>query len=183
MSEQLLSKILNGSSIRKDQFDLADEERTAQNEGSPLNPENKDGDCPPTKNVSFQPRSIKRSEQLRINQTQDERSQTKMSIVGGQPYFVEYVPKEEIWPAFGYSSGSTAVVREDLPPRVKRFVEQHELFHCRDNSTFGGWIGSEIRANIVPGIKDPIGLLATIWATITDVDRIKFYIQRLREGR
>ncbi len=106
-----------------------------------------------------------------------------MEIIGAQPYFVQYVPKEEIWPAFGYAGGDTAVVREDLPPLVRRFVRAHELYRLRDKSQLGGWVGSEIRANLIPGLKDPIGLAATIWETITDADRIKFYVKRIREGR
>ncbi|KUK79667.1 MAG: hypothetical protein XD95_0206 [Microgenomates bacterium 39_7] len=184
MNELASSEILNNSKIKKDRFDPSNSNKEQiQTEVRQVNPEKSDKNGPSSKEVSFQSQSTPRQEQLPINQTQDEKSQTKMTIVDGQPYFVEFVSKEKICPAFGYSSGSTAVVREDLPPRVKRFIEQHELFHCRDTSNLGGWIGSEIRANIVPGIKDPIGLLSTIWATITDVDRIKFYIQRLREGR
>lgn len=114
---------------------------------------------------------------------QEKQSATEMEIIDAQPYFVQYVPKDKIWPAFGYAGGNTAVVREDLPLLVKRFVTAHELYHLSDKGKFGGWVGSEIRANLIPGLKDPIGLAATIWATITDTDRIKFYVKRIREGQ
>ena len=95
---------------------------------------------------------------------------------------VVYILKEKIYPAFGYASGDTAYVREDLSPRVKRFVEAHELYHCRDKATWWGWFGREIRANLVPGMKDPVGLLATLLATISSLDRLIFYLKRIKEG-
>lgn len=103
-------------------------------------------------------------------------------IMDGHQYAVEYVPKAEIYPAFGFSDGSTAKVREDLSPRIKNFVKAHELYHCQDKANWGGWVGREIRANVVPGLKDPIGLLATVWKTVSDVDRMKFYWDRLKKG-
>ena len=108
---------------------------------------------------------------------------TETVTVHGQQYTVEYVPKEEIYPAFGYGGGDRAVVRQDLSPRVKMFVRAHELYHCQDRATWGGWLGREIRASVVPGLKDPVGLLATVWATISDIDRMKFYLNRLKERR
>jgi len=104
---------------------------------------------------------------------------TEIETIKGLQYTVEYVPKENIYPAYGYGGGNSTVVRQDLPPRVKRFVKAHELYHCQDNSNFGGRLGREIRANVIPGLKDPVGLAATIWKTITDMDRIKFYLKRI----
>lgn len=107
---------------------------------------------------------------------------TEIEVINGQQYYVEYVPKEDLYPAFGYGGGNSAIVRQDLPPRVKKFVKAHELYHCQDKSNFGGWLGREIRANVIPGLKDPIGLAATVWKTITEIDRIKFYLKRIKEG-
>lgn len=106
---------------------------------------------------------------------------TEKVQIDNQEYTVEYVPKEKIYPSFGYAVGNSAKVREDLSPRVKRFVKAHELYHCRDKATWGGWIGREIRANIIPGLKDPLGLLATIKASLTK-DRINLYLQRFKHG-
>lgn len=98
-------------------------------------------------------------------------------------YVVDYVPKETIYPAYGYNGAGHAVVREDLSPRVKQFVTAHELYHLGDTATWGGWIGRELRASIVSGFRDPIGFGSTIFATVTDVDRIGFYLKRIRESR
>lgn len=103
-------------------------------------------------------------------------------VVGGKSIVVEYVSKKTIYPAFGYAGGSNVVIREDLSPRVKKFVRAHEVYHCIDEASWGGWIGREIRANIVPGLKDPVGLVETIWATISDIDRIKLYLKRIKNG-
>lgn len=105
------------------------------------------------------------------------------SEVDNKQYVVDYVSKETIYPAYGYNGAGHAIVREDLSPKVKRFVTAHELYHLGDTATWGGWIGREVRASVVPGFRDPIGLGATIASTVTDWDRIGFYIKRLREGR
>ncbi|MFZ2149647.1 MAG: hypothetical protein WAV15_00610 [Minisyncoccia bacterium] len=110
-------------------------------------------------------------------------SQIEAVVINGKKYTVEYVPKEEIYPAFGYGGGNAAVVRQDLSPRVKRFVREHELYHCQDKAMWGGWLGREIRANFIPGLKDPIGLAATVWATISDIGRIRFYLRRIKENK
>jgi len=101
--------------------------------------------------------------------------------VKNEPYSVKYVPKETCAPAFGYAKGNQAVVKEDLRPRVKRFVTAHELYHLKDKSTWGGWLGKEVRANTVVGLRDPIGLLATIAASLNK-ERLKFYISRFRRS-
>jgi hypothetical protein len=126
--------------------------------------------------VNVEPTSLPQQEKL-ISQNPIE-----IEIINGEKYYVEYVPKDAIYPRFGYNEGNKAVVRQDLPPRVKKFVKAHELYHCRDKSNFGGQIGKEIRANIIPGIKDPIGLAVSVWKTITNIDRIKLYLDRIRRG-
>lgn len=103
-------------------------------------------------------------------------------IEGDKQCIVKYVPKERIYPAFGYAIGNEALVRQDLSYKTKRFVRSHELYHCFDQATWGGWVGREMRANIMAGFKDPIGFLSTAWETISDIDRVKFYIQRVKEG-
>ena len=125
----------------------------------------------------------KQDQSLQREESPVAQNPTETVTVHDQQYTVEYVPKEEIYPAFGHRSGDRAVIRQDLSPHVKRFVREHELYHCQDRATWGGWLGREIRANVVPGLKDPVGLLATIWATISDFERIKFYLKRIKEGR
>lgn len=103
-------------------------------------------------------------------------------ITGNKLFFVVYVPKKTISPCFGNARGNVIKVRADLSPRVKKFVKQHELYHCIDKATWGGWIGREIRANIIPGFKDPLGLLATIKASFNK-ERLKFYWERFKRAR
>ncbi|HDH31672.1 MAG TPA: hypothetical protein ENH26_02765 [Candidatus Wolfebacteria bacterium] len=103
-------------------------------------------------------------------------------VIDGKQYVVKYVPKDDIYPAFGYAIGNNMIIRQDLPLRVKKFVKAHELYHCRDKSTWGGWIGQELRANIIPGLKNPIGLAIIVLKTISDLDRIKYYLKRIKRG-
>lgn len=64
---------------------------------------------------------------------------TEIVTIDGEQYTVKYVPRDEIYPAFGHSCGdNTVMVRKDLPPPVKRFVKAHELYHARDKATWGG---------------------------------------------
>lgn len=98
-------------------------------------------------------------------------------------YRVVFVPREELAPAFGravYSEG-TAYVRDDLPPRVKRFTVAHELYHLGDRARWWGWFGRELRANLVPALRDPLGLLACCLANCTR-ERLAFYLDRVRRG-
>ncbi|MCD4704893.1 hypothetical protein K8R66_02335 [bacterium] len=125
--------------------------------------------------------SKEKAEDLNENNDNEKVVAEKEEIINidGEEFIVRYVPKEKIYPAFGYGGGREAIVRDDLSPRVKKFVKAHELYHCQDKSDFGGWIGGEIRANLIPGMKDPLGLLATIKASLSK-DRIKFYLDRFR---
>ena len=109
------------------------------------------------------------------------------------PYKIRYVPKEKIAPAFGLIDTETnhltgdsvpvAIIRDDLAPKVKIFVRAHELYHLRDKYTWGGWIFRELRANVIPGLKDPIGFFSTFWATVRDRERLKFYLDRFVSWR
>lgn len=92
---------------------------------------------------------------------------------------VFFVQKEDIAPAFGYAQKNCVTVRDDLSPRVTRFVIAHEKFHVKDRSTWGGWWGREIRANIWCSAKDPIGFMATVCASCTK-ERLQFYFERIR---
>jgi hypothetical protein len=89
-------------------------------------------------------------------------------------------------PFFGYYqrypalSDSFIIIRENLPSRVERFVKKHELYHLTDKNTWWGVLGQELRANIVPALSDPIGLFATIFATIASKERRKLYLDRFK---
>lgn len=96
----------------------------------------------------------------------------------GREISVYYTSKDDLAPRFGEQSGRTVRVREDLSLRVKRFVRRHEMEHIYDKGGRGGDIGEEIRVNLRAGLKDPIGLVATIYATLADKERRKFYWDR-----
>jgi hypothetical protein len=103
----------------------------------------------------------------------------------GKDVFVDYVPKEVLGSAFGMAhglgNGDYAQVREDLSPRVKRFVKAHELYHLQDTKG-GGWLRQEIRANFYPALKDPIGLLSTVFATLASKERRGLYLDRFKKS-
>jgi len=101
--------------------------------------------------------------------------------IGDDEISLKYVSKEEIYPLFGYAKGKTAVVRKDLPLSVKNFVKTHELYHCIDKKTWGGWIGQELRANLFAAVKEPLGFFVTTFLTLTSKDRLKLYIERFRK--
>ena len=90
---------------------------------------------------------------------------------------IHYTSKEALYPKFGYTDGKMIHIREDLSERVKEFVTAHEFYHIKDSSTNRLW--REIKASVVPGVSDPIGLAATILASLRWY-RIKFYIGLIR---
>lgn len=101
---------------------------------------------------------------------------------------VYFVPRKRLAPYFGEAFGGIherkcyAIVRDDLPPLVKRFVVQHELYHLMDCKKRSGVLAREVRASFSPLIHDPFGFLATAIATVTSLERIRFYIYRFRHG-
>lgn len=105
----------------------------------------------------------------------------------GKTYKVYFIEKKEIAPAFGYAYWGNkevedyAVVRKDLPTVIQNFVIKHELYHLGDTQKWWGVFGSELRANLVPGITNPIGLLACILFSLLSKERILFYIDRIKK--
>ncbi|MFA6392500.1 MAG: hypothetical protein WCW54_00220 [Candidatus Paceibacterota bacterium] len=103
----------------------------------------------------------------------------------GQKFKIYFVSKDKLGIAFGRAylknegEKSYGEVREDLNPVIKKFVIEHELYHLTDKSRCMGIFGMELRANIIPGLKNPIGLFMTILATLFSLDRIKFYLGKL----
>ena len=102
-------------------------------------------------------------------------------LTRGKECLVVYTKKEELQPAFGYAQSNVAQVREDLRPPVKRFVRAHEIYHLTDENKWGGWIGREIRANLIPALQDPIGFFCTVVESLRP-ERLKFYLNRFKEG-
>ena len=102
----------------------------------------------------------------------DERVNAKAGILCS----ITYVDKDVLAPKFGYFDGVTIKIRKDLPPRVIRFVRMHELYHCADKAN-DGWVKREIRANIFPGLRDPLGLIQTIVLSLNG-ERLHYYYTR-----
>jgi hypothetical protein len=90
-------------------------------------------------------------------------------VAGSRTYWVNYMSAEVMERAhsFGCAHKGEVYVRSDLLPKVKRFVISHEMYHLQDRRVWLGWLGGELRANFVPGMKDPVGLLLTIKASLT----------------
>jgi hypothetical protein len=93
----------------------------------------------------------------------EEKQMSKTVTIESKSYTVEYVPKCVLSPAFGfaYNDCDLCQVRDDLTPLVGQFVEEHELYHLKDRRT-DGIFKRELRANLIPDFKDPIGFIATV---------------------
>lgn len=108
---------------------------------------------------------------------------TETRIVDGKEYQIIYAEKEDLplHALYGCAYVGTGIVhiRKNLPERIRKFVVEHELYHMRDTWNWGGTLGSELRACVVPGISDPIGLAVTVWATLCDPERRQFYWKRI----
>lgn len=105
----------------------------------------------------------------------------------GQVFKIYFISKDKLGSIFGRAyfeegKGSFGEVREDLKPMIQKFVIEHELYHLTDESRVMGRLGMELRANFIPGIKNPIGLFMTIFATLFSVDRLKFYIKLVKKN-
>ncbi len=112
------------------------------------------------------------------------RNNTEYVERGGKRILVAFVSKELLYPLFGSADigGNQARVREDLSPHMKRFVRAHEIHHCVDEKTWGGWLGRELRANSAGAAEDPIGFLQVVLKSVTSMDRIKLIIDRFRKS-
>lgn len=120
---------------------------------------------------------------LYVNPLPNISSGPEVYVQAGKKCKVYYVPKDKLAPAFGKYFGLGEIqVRNDLPLRVIRFVRNHELYHCQDTTKLGGWMGREFRANIYPGIRDPIGLGMTAVLSLSP-ERLSFYNSRIQKGQ
>jgi hypothetical protein len=84
---------------------------------------------------------------------------------------------------YGYASPEKriAYVRADLPPSVIKFVSAHEFYHLFDHAK--NWIWREFKANFFAGLWHPIGLFRCITMTIFSKERIKCYLDRIKNKR
>lgn len=104
----------------------------------------------------------------------------KQRLVRGVKYTINFMPSSVMRQghSFGYALNGQIFVKADLSKRVQNFVINHEAYHLQDKQTWLGWIGGEARANAVVGLTNPIGLLATIIASLTP-SRIMAYLRAL----
>jgi hypothetical protein len=92
-----------------------------------------------------------------------------------------YVPKDEIYPMFGWADKASQVarIREDLPDSVRRFVTVHETYHLKDNATW--WLWREIKANAYAAWKHPWGFILCCLMSLAPY-RLKYYWNRVVKG-
>lgn len=119
---------------------------------------------------------------IELSQVNDAEYEVNMR---GERYIVKYVPKDNILPNFGRARNEfgvkLALVRDDLPKRVQRFVMYHEIYHLYDfdHGLHKSRIFKEIHANLASIPYEPLGFLQTTALTLTDVERIIYYVRLL----
>ena len=98
--------------------------------------------------------------------------------------YVFFVPKEIVAPHMGKAYGhineeyAWADIRDDLPPRVKSFVIEHELYHLRDKWKWWGSFGAELRSNLRPALSHPTNYLAYLGYALVYGNRTGIYLKR-----
>ena len=94
---------------------------------------------------------------------------------------INKVAKAILYPRFGKAiiSKRIAMVRNDLPAAVQRFVIAHERFHIDDPAR--AWLWREIRANAAGAVKHPGGFFLACLLSLAPY-RIQFYIRRAIRG-
>ncbi len=80
-------------------------------------------------------------------------------------YWINYMPSELMTEAgfSGFTFEGQVYLDEDLKGLNKRFTVQHELYHLRDKQHWLGYFGKELRANVICGLKDPLGISAALY--------------------
>jgi hypothetical protein len=102
------------------------------------------------------------------------------AVLKDKTYKIYYVAKEVIIPTFGEAFlDGHALIREDLPQKSRDFVTRHEIYHLYDfiNKPNRGRFVREIHANLAAFYYEPIGGLQTLFLTLTNPERIKYYLK------
>jgi hypothetical protein len=109
-------------------------------------------------------------------------SENKWEVVLKENKFVlKYVPASKISPLFGVAFDTGyAMVRNDLPKRVQKFVSLHEIYHLYDFSKklHKNRLSKEIHANLAAFFYEPLGGLQTLFLTIKNSERRHFYFYK-----
>ncbi|MBM4177251.1 hypothetical protein FJ208_00395 [Candidatus Gribaldobacteria bacterium] len=104
------------------------------------------------------------------------------ATLGTSNYKIFFVDKKQIYPFFGEArnefGNKMALIRKDLPQNVKDFVIRHEIYHLQDEA-HKGFIARELYANLAAAYLEPFGFLKTILLTLSDINRIKYYLSRI----
>jgi len=116
-----------------------------------------------------------------MSQFVDAKPLTRKQVkVKGQLYYLNIMPAEPMFKAhlFGFAKRDEVYISETLKGRVRAFVIKHEVYHLNDKSTWLGYFGLELRSNLSCGLRDPIGLLATITAGLRHL-KLKAYVKAM----
>lgn len=92
---------------------------------------------------------------------------------------IRYMNSDVMGEYFGYALNDKIFVRYMLSERVQAFVISHEKHHLVDRYKWLGWFGAELRANTICGLKNPVGFLATVKASMTR-SRIETYLKLMK---
>lgn len=87
---------------------------------------------------------------------------TPTKICNRHGYEIRYLAMDEMKDFFGYALQEKVYIRNNLSTKVESFVIYHEIYHLKDGSHWFGWVGSETRANIAAGVREPMGFFLTI---------------------
>ena len=112
---------------------------------------------------------------------------SKEIIINKIPTSIEGVDESELGPLLGsahvYKSQGglkgKIKIRKGLPKRVKKFIEEHEIYHIKNWGREENWLAGELKANFFASIKEPLGLLQTTIITLLDSERRSYYIKKL----
>jgi hypothetical protein len=89
---------------------------------------------------------------------------------------VNLVPKQNLYPRYGKAvKPATVYVRDDLPKWVQISTMVHEIYHLYDDNPKR----REPRAIMAQFFISLLGGIASVFMTLTDIDRIKFYMEKL----
>jgi len=111
---------------------------------------------------------------VKFNKISDEEWEV---ILKENKFILKYVPAPRISPAFGVArielDTKYALVRNDLPQRVQKFVSLHEIYHLYDFSKrlHKNSFSQELHANLAAFFYEPLGGLQTVFLTIKDPER------------
>ena len=126
--------------------------------------------------------SVKESKKISGLEIQKVSETESRATLGENNYTILFVAKEQIKPYFGLAKNEfgvkMALVRKDLSDNVKDFVMKHEIYHLQDTE-HQGFFSREFNANLAGAYYEPAGFFKTIWLTLINLERIRYYFSRI----